>query len=631
MLIFHFTPSAAIDLLFNGFEASDLDLYANATLEPFPSTAAPAQRRHRRRYLSLTANDTFSLGRALLPSPVTTKSPNSSEALPFATSFLFSIAPVPQALPGHGIAFLFAPEPGTLGATSSQHLGLFNLSTDGDPSDRVLAVELDVFQNEEFHDINANHVGIDRNSLTSVAAAPAGYWPDDEGGAAASFVGLTLNDGTNYQAWVDYAGGRLNVTMAPVSFGRKPRRPLLSVEIDLSDLFLDKMYVGFCASTGRLVEHHRVLGWSFSNSNFSAADGLITADLPNFIPPATESDANSRRHLIVVLLSVLGMWMAIRRRRSRKRSTEEVCEETIEDWESEYWPHRIAYREIVTATEGFSNSNLIGRGGNGRVYKGVLGGAQVAVKLFSQTNEEEAKHFAAEVSTLGRLKHRNLVGLRGWCRARRTAAAGGGDAMILVYDYMENGSLDQWIFGAGQPLDWGSSVRILRDVAAAALYLHEGWGEAVVLHRDIKASNVMLDGAMTGRLGDFGLARANQRGRALGTTRVVGSAGYLAPEVVRSGRATTATDVYAFGVLALEVASWRRAAEEGLPPLVARAREAAAMGGEAAVVDRRVRASEGYDEGEAARVVAVGLACTRVAAAARPTMRQVVRMFEAGE
>ncbi|CAL9198114.1 unnamed protein product [Musa hybrid cultivar] len=639
MLIFHFTPSAAIDLLFNGFEDSDLDLYANATLEPFPSSAAPAQRRHRRRYLSLTANDTFSLGRALLPSPVTTKSSNSSEALPFATSFLFSIAPVPQALPGHGIAFLFAPEPGTLGATSSQHLGLFNLSTDGDPSDRVLAVEFDVFQNEEFHDINANHVGVDRNSLTSVAAAPAGYWPDDEGGAAASFVGLTLNDGTNYQAWVDYAGGRLNVTMAPVSFGRKPRRPLLSVKIDLSDLFLDKMYVGFCASTGRLVEHHRVLGWSFSNSNFSAADGLITADLPNFIPPATEFDANSRRHLViglsvaatVVLLSVLGIWMAIRRRRTRKRSTEEVCEETIEDWESEYWPHRIAYLEIVTATEGFSNSNLIGRGGNGRVYKGVLGGAQVAVKLFSQTNEEEAKQFAAEVSTLGRLKHRNLVGLRGWCRARRTAAAGGGDAMILVYDYMENGSLDQWIFGAGQPLDWGSSVRILRDVAAAALYLHEGWGEAVVLHRDIKASNVMLDGAMTGRLGDFGLARANQRGRALGTTRVVGSAGYLAPEVVRTGRATTATDVYAFGVLALEVASWRRAAEEGLPPLVAWAREAAAMGGEAAVVDRRVRASEGYDEGEAARVVAVGLACTRDPAAARPTMRRVVRMLEASE
>ncbi|KAG6514891.1 L-type lectin-domain containing receptor kinase VII.1-like [Zingiber officinale] len=616
--------SSAVDLLFNGFNDEDLRLYANATLEPFTYHSHHHQRRPLF-LLSLTHDDdAFSLGRALLPYPIPTKS-SSRQVLPFAASFLFSVATVLTALPGHGLAFLFAPAPGTLGATSAQHLGLFNLSSNGDSSSRVLAVEFDVFRNEEFGDIDSNHVGVDLNSLTSVKSASAGYWPDDE----AAFVGLTLNDGSNYQAWVDYAAGRLNVTIAPASLGRKPRRPLISVELDLSDVFLDEMYVGFCASTGRLVERHRVLGWSFSNSNFSSGDGLITANLPSFATPAS---SKLKRRLSIALsvsstviamsfMGVLGLW--VRRRRNRGQLVEEI----IEEWESEYWPHRIDYHRIVAATDGFASSNLVGRGGNGTVYKGLLGGDPVAVKVFSRTNEEEAKLFAAEVCTLGRLKHRNLVRLRGWCRTRRPAAS----AMIIVYDFMKNGSLDQWIYGAKKPLDWGSRARVLREVAAAVWYLHEGWGEAVVLHRDIKASNVMLDGEMTGRLGDFGLARAQPRGRLLRTTRVVGTAGYLAPEVIRTGRTTTATDVYAFGVLALELASGRMAAEEGRPPLVAWARDAVATNGELAAVEVRTRGSEGFDDWEAVRMVTVGLACTHEEGPARPTMRQVVRMLEAEE
>lgn len=306
-------------------------------------------------------------------------------------------------------------------------------------------------------------------------------------------------------------------------------------------------------------------------------------------------------------------------------------EAAMEDWELEYWPHRIGYREILAATEGFSDKNLIGYGGSGRVYRGILAGAEVAVKVFSQSGADEARQFAAEVSSLGRLKHRNLVGLRGWCHTRRDPAAGGGsggEIMILLYDYMENGSLDKWIHAASKPLDWGSRVRILKDVAAAVLYLHEGWGEARVIHRDIKLSNVMLDKWMAGRLGDFGLARAHPHGRALEITRVVGTAGYLAPELFRSGRATAATDVYAYGMLALEVVSGRRPAEEGRPPLVGWARGLAAA---AAVVDPRVRGVLGFDEVEAERVVALALACTVVDPAARPTMRQVVRVLEAGD
>lgn len=631
LLTFHFLHAPAIELLFNGFESNDLTLYGNATLEPYHSSSDFSRNGSSRRYLSLTTYSNYSVGRALLPFPIRTKYPNSSAILPFSSSFLFSIAPVPSVFPGHGLAFFLAPAAGTFGAVSSQHLGLFNLTSNGDAASRVVAVEFDVFKNEEFRDINSNHVGVDLNSLTSVSAGAAGYWPDENG---ASFVDLKLNDGTIYQAWVDYVRGRLNVTVAPAALHRKPLRPLISVQMDLSNVFLDEMYIGFCAATGLLVERHRILAWSFSNSNFSASDGLITTDLPNFLEQA---NAKSRKGLTfgfimaaIALLSssvvAAGLWMkSTHRKRKRKRvMEEEETEDRIEEWELEYWPHRIGYQEIYGATEGFSERNLISRGSHGVVYKGILRGTEVAVKLFNQTNSEEAKYFAAEVSSLGRLKHRNLVGLRGWCRSRRGRRA----TIILVYDYMENGSLDRWIFGGGERrLNWVSRVSILRDVAEALLYLHEGWSESVVIHRDVKASNVMLDAWMTGRLGDFGLARAHQRGSELGSTRVVGSAGYLAPEVVRTGRATAATDVYAFGVMVLEVVSERRAAAEGLPPLVSWARNAAARG--AALVDVKARTSEGYDEREAALLVAVALACTRDDAVERPTMRKVVRMLEA--
>ncbi|KAL6201444.1 hypothetical protein ACLB2K_025158 [Fragaria x ananassa] len=139
---------------------------------------------------------------------------------------------------------------------------------------------------------------------------------------------------------------------------------------------------------------------------------------------------------------------------------------------------------------------------------------------------------------------------------------------MLVYDYMENGSLDKLVFDCDESkmLGFEDMIRVLRDVASGVLYLHEGW-ESKVLHRDIKASNVLLDKDMNGRLGDFGLARMHSHGDVLGTTRVVGTVGYLAPEIIHVGRASSQTDVFGFGILILEVMCGRRPIEEGKPPL----------------------------------------------------------------
>ncbi|RXH90440.1 hypothetical protein DVH24_035204 [Malus domestica] len=583
------TFGGATEFVFNtNFNSSsNLSLYGSATIQSS--------------ILSLTNDSTtFSLGRAFYSHKIPTKYADSSEALNFSTSFIFSLAPVKNLLPGHGFAFLFSPFSGLSGASSSQHLGFFNFSNNGDPNNNIFGVEFDVFENQEFQDPDDNHVGLDINSLTSNASSTAGYW---SGGLDQDFNELKLNNGINYQVWIDFMGSRINVTMARAGMA-KPRRPLISEVVDLSRVLLDEMYVGFCAATGALVESHRILAWSFSNSNFSISDALVTQNLPSFVVSENKS-----------VFGVKG-----RKRRKRMKGEEDV--EKVEDWELEYWPHRIDYEEIHTATEGFSEKKVIGIGGLGKVYKGVLGGAEVAVKRILLQSERGLKEFVAEVSSLGRLKHRNLVGLRGWCKREK-------GSLILVYDYMENGSLDKRIFECNERnlLSWEERIKVLKDVASGILYLHEGW-EAKVLHRDIKSSNVLLDKDMNARLGDFGLARMHLHGEMTGTTQVVGTAGYMAPEVVRTGRASAEVDVFGFGILVLEVVCGRRPIEDGKLGLVDWCWRLMEKGRLNVALDDRLKAKGGYNVEEVERLLHLGLLCAYPEAHGRPTMRQVMKVLE---
>ncbi|KAJ9690470.1 hypothetical protein PVL29_012891 [Vitis rotundifolia] len=615
-----FGSASAVDFVFNGFNSSDMLLYGVADIES--------------RVLTLTSQTSLAIGRALYPSKVPAKSPNSSHVVPFSTSFIFSMAPYEDILPGHGIVFLFAPVTGIEGATSSQHLGFLNRTNDGNSTNHVFGVKFDVFKNEEFGDISDNHVGINVNSLASMSAHEAGYWPDNgkissDGGNSSSeedensFKRLQLNNGKNYQVWIDYLDFLINVTMA-VAGKTRPQRPLLSVALNLSDVFLDEMYVGFTAATGRLVESHRILAWSFSNSNSSLSSELITSGLPSFVPPK-KSVFQSKGFIAGITVGVLFCvvfcsvfsWFLIRWKRVRARR------EGMEEWELEYWPHRITHQEIEAATNGFSEENVIGIGGNGKVYKGVLeGGAEIAVKRISHENDQGMREFVAEISSLGRLKHRCLVSLRGWCKREN-------GSFMLVYDYMENGSLDKRVFECEESkiLSFKGRIRVLKDVASGVLYLHEGW-ESKVLHRDIKASNVLLDREMKGRLGDFGLARMHGHDEVASTTRVVGTVGYLAPEVIRTGRASAQTDVFGFGVLILEVICGRRPMEEGKPHLIDWLWELMRKGELVLAVDERLRSRGELDEEEVEKVLHLGLLCTYPDPSARPTMRQVVKILE---
>ncbi|XP_022633592.1 probable L-type lectin-domain containing receptor kinase VII.2 isoform X1 [Vigna radiata var. radiata] len=597
---------SANEFVYNrNFNSSNVKLYGNATIQ--------------NSILTLTNKTFFSIGRAFYPQKIKTKPSNSSTVLPFATSFIFSVSPCENFPIAHGFAFLFAPVMAVNGALSGNYLGLFNRSTSGNSSNHVFAVEFDDFRNEEFNEENDNHVGVDLNSIISEYSEPAGFWGGREG---EEWEDLKLADGRNYQVWIEFEDSVINVTMAPAG-KKKPLRPLISKPINLSWVLLDEMYMGFSGATGRMVDYCRILAWSFSNSNFSIGDALNTKHLPVYVHPKT-SLFRSNGFIIGVTFGAffMGGFCALVFYYSLFKTRREEKQESFEDWELEYWPHRISYQEICDATSGFSEEKVIGIGTSGKVYKGVLKGVVVAVKSINHETQHGMREFLAEISSLGRMKHRNLVGFRGWSKRK-------GGKLILVYDYMENESLDKRIFECEEEmlLSWEERIRVLQNVADGILYLHEGW-EVEVLHRDIKACNVLLDKDMNARLGDFGLARLHRQEHVADTTRVIGTLGYMAPELVRIGRPTAACDVFSFGVLILEVVCGRRPVIADQPPLVDWVVSLMEKGELSCAIDERLKGQIGYNSEEAERMLHLGLLCVGTDPVTRPTMRQVVKTLE---
>ncbi|CAK7331456.1 unnamed protein product [Dovyalis caffra] len=590
--------------IYNGFKGANLSLNGIASVHP-------------NGLLELTNTSKQQIGHAFFPFPFhfNTSYSNNSRSLSFSTNFVFAMVPETPIRGGHGIAFTIAPSTEFKGATATQYLGLFNSTTIGLSSNHLLAVELDAVRSPEFGDIGDNHVGVDVNNLTSIQSAPASYFSEHVG----TNESLQLISGDPMQVWIDYDEMEklLNVTLAPVNI-MKPQKPLLSTTIDLSLVLLDSLYVGFSSSTGSVSSHHYILGWSFNKSG--QAQSLDTSKLPSLPPERNSTNKPDLRIMIpLITVSVLLISSFATMYIMRKR-----YEEVREDWEQQYGPQRFRYKDLYKATKGFKDKGLLGYGGFGRVYRGDLRSSKVeiAVKKVSHNSNQGMKEFVAEIASMGRLRHRNLVQLLGYCRRK--------GELFLVYDYMPNGSLDKFLFCKEKPnLNWAQRYQILRGVGSALLYLHEEW-EQVVLHRDVKASNVLLDADLNGRLGDFGLAKFHDHGSTPQTTNVVGTVGYLAPEITRTGKATTCSDVFAFGTFMLEVACGRKPVESETPPeevvLVDWVFESWKRGAILGTVDPRLEGN--YVEKEMDLILKLGLLCTHLTPAARPSMRQVVQYLD---
>ncbi|KAJ6843906.1 L-type lectin-domain containing receptor kinase IV.2-like [Iris pallida] len=592
--------------VFNGFRGTNL------SLDGFASVAPDG-------LLVLTNRSLHEEGHAFHPKPFKFKSDTApGTARSFSTTFVFAIIPKYSFIRGLGLVFVVSPTTDFSTALPNQYLGLFNFSDNGNATNHVLGIELDNSQNAEFQDINNNHVGIDVNSLQSANSTPAGYYDDSTG----AFQNLTLASGVPMQIWVDYDGGdmRLSVTMAPVPTP-KPSKPLLSSTIDLSSVVTDLMYVGFSSANGISLTTHCVLGWSFKMNGM--AEPLDYAQLP----PLPRLDSKHKLQKLAIWLPLVScafallavatvVWLVKRRNKYA---------ELLEDWEQEYGPHRFSYKELFRATKGFKDKTLLGSGGFGRVYQGVLPSTnvEVAVKRVSHESRQGIKEFVAEIVSIGQLRHRNVVQLLGYCRRK--------GELLLVYDYMPNGSLDSFLYHETRPaLSWAQRFRIIKGVAAGLLYLHQDW-EQIVVHRDIKASNVLLDSELNGRLGDFGLARLYDHGTDAHTTHIMGTMGYLAPELAKTGKATTKTDVFAFGAFLLEVACGRRpvdpSAEGQQVLLLDWVLENWKRGTLLATGDPRL-AGDIFPVGEMETVLKLGLLCSHPSPDARPTMRQVMHFLD---
>ncbi|XP_010912027.2 probable serine/threonine-protein kinase At1g01540 [Elaeis guineensis] len=289
------------------------------------------------------------------------------------------------------------------------------------------------------------------------------------------------------------------------------------------------------------------------------------------------------------------------------------------------WGHWYTLRELEVATNMFADENVIGEGGYGIVYHGVLEDkTQVAVKNLLNNRGQAEREFKVEVEAIGRVRHKNLVRLLGYCAE--------GAHRILVYEYVDNWNLEQWLHGEVgpcSPLTWDIRMNIILGTAKGLMYLHEGL-EPKVVHRDIKSSNILLDKQWNPKVSDFGLAKLLGSERSYVTTRVMGTFGYVAPEYASTGMLNERSDVYSFGILIMEIISGRNPVDYSRPPgeinLVEWLKTMVSNRNSEGVLDPKL--PEKPSSRALKRALLVALRCVDPDAQKRPKMGHVIHMLE---
>ncbi|CAM8907013.1 unnamed protein product [Rhodiola kirilowii] len=534
----------------------------------------------------------------------------------FSTHFSFVIDSFGVEPYSDGLAFFLAPvgfpmpdlqDGSGLGMVSGRELYNATLFP-------FVAVEFDTFQNDRFIDRPSGHVGIDVGSMESVAWE---RWKS------------SVLDGKPCEAWINYDAASKELSILFTGFDNNVTvLQSLNYTIDLRKILPEFVWVGFGAATGAWSELHSIRSWWFDSKLVALNETSNIAPPPSqVIGSAQPVSAPSRIGLIsgsvsgaIVVLIVLVGFIVWRKRGSNK----ELRLGMDEEFENVTGPKRYSYKALQCATHKFDEKNKLGEGGFGGVYKGLIDRTTVAIKRVSKDSRQGVKEYASEVRVISKLRHRNLVQLLGWCHER--------DEMLLVYEFMPNGSLDTHLFKSEIALTWASRFKIAQGLASALLYLHEGCDQYVV-HRDIKSSNVMLDSAFNAKLGDFGLARLVDRQKFSETTIPAGTRGYIDPESVITGKTSKQSDVYSFGILALEICCGRKPIDHQAPEnevsLVDWVYELNHGGKLLDAVDPRLE--KDYNEAELQCLLLVGLWCAQPTQVSRPTIRQasLVLNFEA--
>lgn len=555
-----------------------------------------------------------------------TDSSNETAVASFSTAFTFSMElgsahgldKICEG--GDGLVFLFSVD-NSIQGDSGASLCTIHDEDDGKSTNHMFSVEFDTFRNNRppYDDVSNNHVGVNVNSMKSMQVYNL---CSNETRDCTYFL-----TGGDFTAWIDYNGSNrtLEVRLANGSITTgvtRPSRPLIALGLDLGKYLLEQMYVGFSGSVEYCNQVTRLQSWRFSSSGMPELPPSSSAPST----PSAKRSSMSSRHVAAIVgvsaasgsflgafLVVVFEWYCLCGKLRRRRG--EAFVQTL------YWPRKFTYKELAIATNNFTGEQLLGSGGFGEVFKGTLyddSDHLVAVKRMKHDSKQGEREFLSEISVISQIRHRNLVQIIGWCREN--------NQLLLVYEYMSNSSLDVWLFDCQKAVEltWNLRYNILRGLAAALAYLHEEWEQCIV-HRDIKASNVMLDGDFNAHLGDFGLARLFDHDSMPKRTAVAGTIGYLAPELPYTRKATKQSDVYSYGVLALEIACGRpvydsrvSCEEKFLQDVVWEAHENESI---LSIADTRLL--NFFDASEMNRVLALGLLCCHPEPDARPTMRFV--------
>ncbi|KAL8112895.1 hypothetical protein AgCh_020268 [Apium graveolens] len=347
---------------------------------------------------------------------------------------------------------------------------------------------------------------------------------------------------------------------------------------------------------------------------------------PSSLPPPGKDDNTTRMIIIVVVIVGLGILLLIlfciyKRKAKHRSATETSLNDNVEDISSaEFLQYDFTTIEI--ATDFFSDINKLGQGGFGAVYKGILkNGQEVAVKRLSTGSNQGEEEFKNEVSLVAQLQHRNLVRLVGFCYE--------GSERLLIYEFVPNASLDHFIFDSSRRsfLDWKKRYKIIGGVARGLLYLHED-SRLRIIHRDLKASNVLLDADMNPKIADFGMARLFDIDETqANTSRIVGTYGYMAPEYAMYGQFSVKSDVFSFGILVLEIVSGQKNnCFDNVEDLASSAWKHWQEGNATNIIDPILRNSS-ESVRDMIRCIHIGLLCIQGNVAARPTMASVVLML----
>ncbi|KAJ0545887.1 putative protein kinase RLK-Pelle-LRR-III family [Helianthus annuus] len=557
-------------------------------------------------------------GRAMYAYPVRVFDPVTRTPASFKTTFSFQLETTRSSVAsggggggdgggGSGFTFMLAPDEFTVGR-AGPWLGMLNDACDEEY--KAIGIEFDTRENVEFGDPNDNHIGINLGSIVSTITVNV------------SEFGVDLKNGEIQRAWIDYHGQDrfLEIRLGSDSQGY-PKKPVFAGKLDISEFLKEYMFVGFSASTGNFTQIHNLISWNFTSTSRASlrVPSLETCESKIVTGNGGGDGGNLNGFFIfmsVVLLAIVALVSIYYNRKRGRETPNEVAmlPEVKERPRPPNKPRRFTISEVSSATRCFDELHKVAHDERSDAYRGtLLNGCQVVVKRFSveyfKSHGVNRRHVCKQIKAMSKLRHPNLVPIRGWCFDHQET--------IVVYDYVQNGVLDDWLYGIGV-LPWSRRLKVVRDVAHALNYLHS----QNHAHKNVKTSSVFIDVSVRALLGDFGFlmpgAESNRLVEAIGQP----------------------TDIFEFGVVLLEVVAGRNryrsrtesSSESNLESdeldsdLLQWAWTMHEMNKKEKVVDERMGLVLTLDQ--AVRVVDIGLLCTLKENTGRPSMSEVTEYLK---